>query len=237
MHDTLQANKKLHRFVPLYLNTKGDPLPREKPHKDFPPCTTCVNQSQVLATAPLEKFLVPKSALSSLRSRGVVMSPITVTRSTQAVHTESERTGDITGAGSTTHPDMISALDAIRLESSDYAATNTQHCTHRRDAVVFPTTINSPSRREQVRYMRLLRGIARAPFGSTAQILAAVHVAARRHSIDTPGSYTGHDTDMADRWLPTLSVAELAHTPAIACLSLQLLALLLRLLSLFLPVN
>jgi hypothetical protein len=69
--------------------------------------------------------------------------------------------------------------------------------------------INSLSGREQIRYMRLLRGIARAlgaaPFGSTAQLLAAVHVASRRHSIDTPGSYPGHDTDMADRWLPTLS--------------------------------
>ena len=146
VHNTLQANKKLHRFVPLYQNSKGDPVPREKPHKNFPPCTTCVNQSQVLATAPLEKILVPKSALSSLRSRGVVMSPITVTRSTQAVHTESERTEDITRSDSTTHPDMISALDSIRLERSDYAATNTQHCTHRRDAVVFPTTINSLSR-------------------------------------------------------------------------------------------
>ena len=36
VHDTLQANKKLHRFVPLYQNSKGDPVPREKPHKSFP---------------------------------------------------------------------------------------------------------------------------------------------------------------------------------------------------------
>ena len=66
VHDTLQANKKLHRFVPLYQNSKGNPVPREKPHTNFPPCTTCVNQSQVLATAPVEKFLVPKSALLCL---------------------------------------------------------------------------------------------------------------------------------------------------------------------------
>ena len=69
--------------------------------------------------------------------------------------------------------------------------------------------ISSLSRREQIRYMRLLCGIARAlgaaPFGSTAQLLAAVHQAARAHSIDTPGSFPGHDTDMADRWLPDLS--------------------------------
>ena len=210
VHDTLQANKKLHRFVPLYRNSKGDPVPREKPHKSFPPCTTCVNQSQVLATAPLEKFLVPKSALSSLRSRGVVMSPITVTHSAPAVHTESEQTGYTTTAASITHPDMISALDAIRLEHDTHATTNVQRCHQRREAVVFPVTmISSLSGREQIRYMRLLRGIARAlgaaPFGSTAQLLAAVHVASRRHSIDTPGSYPGHDTDMADRWLPTLS--------------------------------
>ena len=137
------------------------------------------------------------------------MSPIIVAHSTQTVHTESERTGDITAADSTTHPDMISALDAIRLESSNAAPPNIQRCRHRHEAVVFPININSLSRREQIRYMHLLRGIARAlgaaPFGSTAQILATVHSAARQHSIDTPGSLPGHDTDMADRWLPDLS--------------------------------
>ena len=138
------------------------------------------------------------------------MSPITVTHSTQAVHTESEHTGHTTTAASITHPDMISALDAIRLAHDTDATTNVQRCQQRREAVVFPVTmISSLSGREQIRYMRLLRGIARAlgaaPFGSTAQLLAAVHVASRQHSIDTPGSYPGHDTDMADRWLPTLS--------------------------------
>ena len=187
-------------------HTSGPTVPREKPHKNSPPCTTCLNQSQVLATAPLGKFLVPKSALSSLRSRGVIMSPIIVAHSTHTVHSESERTGDITAADSTTHPDMISALDAIRLESSTAAPSHTQRCRHQREAVVFPVNINSLSRREQIRYMRLLRGIARAlgaaPFGSTAQKLATVHRAARRHSIDTPDSLPGHATDMADRWLP-----------------------------------
>ena len=128
VHDTLQANKKLNRFVPRYKNSKGDPVPREKPHKNFPPRTTCVNQSQVLATAPVEKFLVPKSALSSLQFRGVIMSPIIVAHSTQTVRTESERTGDITAADSATHPDMISALDAIQLESS--VAAKLPHPTH-----------------------------------------------------------------------------------------------------------
>jgi hypothetical protein len=75
---------------------------------------------------------------------------------------------------------------------------------------MFPLTgISTLSGKEQIRYMRLLRGIARAlgvaPFGSTAQLLAAIHQAARAHSIDTPGSYPGHDTDMADRWFPDMS--------------------------------
>ena len=150
VHDTLQANKKLQRFVPLYQNSKGDPVPREMPHKNFPPCTTmsCVNQSQVLATAPLEK--VPGAQIFTIMSalqKGIVMPPIIVAHSTPAVHTESERTADITNAGSTMHPDMISGLDAIRMESSNDAPTNTQHYTHWHEAVVFPTTINSLSRR------------------------------------------------------------------------------------------
>ena len=57
--------------------------------------------------------------------------------------------------------------------------------------------------------MRLLRGIARAlgvqPFGSTRHILINVHLAARRLQFDTPGSIPGHDTDIPDRWLPTMS--------------------------------
>ena len=43
---TVQANKKEHRFVPLYLNSKGDKVPREKPNAKFAPCVQCVNQSQ-----------------------------------------------------------------------------------------------------------------------------------------------------------------------------------------------
>ena len=65
-HSTVQANKKEHGFVPLYTNSKGNPVPKEKPPENAKPMVQCVAQSQVLATSPLEKFLVPKSALSAL---------------------------------------------------------------------------------------------------------------------------------------------------------------------------
>ena len=116
----------------------------------------------------------------------------------------SNSAADIISAGSR-HSEMMQAPDAIWPES---VAGVAQQCEHQHAAVVLPL-ISSLSRREQIRYMRLLRGIARAlgaaPFGSTAQLLATVHQAARAHSIDTPGSLPGHDTDMADRWLPDLS--------------------------------
>ena len=83
---------------------------------------------------------------------------------------------------------------------------------HRRNPQVFPVSaIQVLSGREQIQYMRLLRGIARAlgtqHFGSTMQILINVHnvIAARRLQFDTPGSIPGHDTDIADQWLPTIS--------------------------------
>ena len=75
VHSTRQANIKEHRFVPLYNTTKGKLVPKEKPSRTEQPAIQCVSQSQVLATAPIIKFLVPKSALAALRSRGVVMSP------------------------------------------------------------------------------------------------------------------------------------------------------------------
>ena len=131
------------------------------------------------------------------------MSPITVhSNNTQPPSLDSA--ADISSADPY-HGDLIQALGSIGLDhDADYA----QHCAHQRAATAFPL-ISSLSRTEQIRYMRLLRGIARAlgvaPFGSTAQILANVHQAARTHSIDTPGSYPGHDTDMADRWLPDMS--------------------------------
>ena len=172
VHATVQANKKEHRFVPLYSNSKGDKVPREKLHAKFAPCVQYVNQSQVLATAPIEKFLVSKSALSFLRSRGVVMSPITVHSDDTHTRCGPESTVDNISAGSR-HNDMLQALDAIRLEHD--AEVTPQRCRHQQEAVVFPL-ISSLSRREQIRYMRLLCGIARAlgaaPFGSTAQILA-----------------------------------------------------------------
>ena len=90
-------------------------MPREKPHAKFAPCVQCVNQSQVLATAPLEKFLVPKSALSSLRSRGVVMSPITVHSDDTHTRPALESTVDTISAGSP-RAEMLQALDEIQLE-------------------------------------------------------------------------------------------------------------------------
>ena len=156
VHATVQANKNEHRFVPIYINSKGDKVPKEKPHAKFPPCVYCVNQSQILATAPIEKFLVPKSALSSLRSRGVVMSPITVHRDdTQPPRLDSA--ADSTSAN-THHSDLVQALDAIAF---DHDADNARHCAYLQEAIVFPLITLLP-RTEQIRYMRLLRGIARA---------------------------------------------------------------------------
>ena len=131
------------------------------------------------------------------------MAPITVhSDNTQPPRLDSA--ADISSADPH-HSDLIPALDAIGL---DHGAGYAQHCANQRAAMVFPL-ISSLSRTEQIPYMRLLHGISRAlgvaPFGSTAQILANVHQAARAHSNDTPGSYPGHDTDMADRWLPNMS--------------------------------
>ena len=76
VHSTRQANIKGHRVVPLYTTTKGKHVQKEKPSKAEQPVMQCVSQSQVLATAPINKFMVPKSALAALRSRGVIMSPL-----------------------------------------------------------------------------------------------------------------------------------------------------------------
>ena len=78
VHSTVQANKKENRFVPLYATDKGKNVPKEHPPEKDKPVVQCVAQSQVVATAPIEKFLVPKSALAALRSRGVIMSPLMV---------------------------------------------------------------------------------------------------------------------------------------------------------------
>ena len=103
------------------------------------------------------------------------------------------------------HSTIVENLDSI---GSTYATHH--HCHHQRAPQVFPVSaIQALTGREQVRYMRLLRGIARAlgvqPFGSTRHILINVHLAARRLQFDTPGSIPGHDTDIPDRWLPTMS--------------------------------
>jgi hypothetical protein len=102
------------------------------------------------------------------------------------------------------HSTIVENLDSI---ASTYATHRS--CHHRRAPQVFPVSaIQALTGREQVRYMRLLRSIASAlgvqPFGSTRHILINVHIAARRLQFDTPGSIPGHDTDMPNRWLPTL---------------------------------
>ena len=131
------------------------------------------------------------------------MSPITV-------HSDGAKPPHPDSAANIISPDphhsaLAQALDDIAL---DHCADNARHSARQQEAIVFPLITSLP-RAQQIRYMRLLRGIARAlgvaPFGSTAQILATVHQAARAQSIDTPGSYPGHDTDMADRWLPDVS--------------------------------
>ena len=178
----------------------------------------CVAQFQVLATAPIEKFLVPKSVLAALRSRGVILSPlvsddhcdIAIDMVADSVNeqTRTPPTPDIS------EPDLstviLHSLDEIRIERSTQCHVPQHRCHSRRNPQVFPVSaINVLSGREQIQYMRMLRGIARAlgvqPFGSTRHILINVHLAARRLQFDTPGSIPGHDTDIADRWLPTLS--------------------------------
>ena len=103
---------------------------------------------------------------------------------------------------------ILHSLDAIRVERNPQ--TPQQQCHLQRNPQVFPVSaIQVLSGREQIQYMRLLRGIAHAlgvqPFGSTRHILIDVHLAARRLQFDTPGSMPGHDTDITDRWLPTIS--------------------------------
>ena len=146
VHATVQANKKEHRFVPLYTNSKGDKVPREKPHAKFAPCVQCVNQSQVLATAPIEKFLVPKSALSSLRSRGVFVSPITVHSDDAHTRPEPESTVDTISAGSP-RVEMLQALDEMQL--AHIAEVTPQRYLHQQEAAVFPL-ISSLSRRHSI---------------------------------------------------------------------------------------
>ena len=48
--------------------------------------TEHINQSQILATSPVEKFLIPNAALPALRLRGVVMSPILIHDTVTAQH-------------------------------------------------------------------------------------------------------------------------------------------------------
>ena len=84
MHANRQAAKTEHRFVPFY-RIKGTVEPKETgPEANM--VTEQINQSQILATSPVEKLLVPKAAVPALRSRGVVMSPILIHNTVTAQH-------------------------------------------------------------------------------------------------------------------------------------------------------
>ena len=85
---------------------------------------------------------------------------------------------------------VLTALDELMIA----AQADKPRCARYDDAQVFPiTAINVLSGRDQIRYMRLLRGIARAvgvpPFGSVSVLLAndIVYTAAQlqQHSILT----------------------------------------------------
>ena len=163
VHLTVQANKKEHRFVPIYATAKGKPGPKEKPSAKETPVMACVAQSQVLATAPIEKFLIPKTALAALRSRGVIMSPIVdddrrdiaIDMVLGSVHDQTT-TPPPQGVGEPDlHTVILHSLDAIRIERNAHAP---QHrCHHRRNPQVFPvSSIQVLSGREQIQYMRLL---------------------------------------------------------------------------------
>ena len=103
------------------------------------------------------------------------------------------------------HMTMLEALDDIAT-AAQARKPSRGRCD---EAQVFPiTAINVLSGRDQIRYMRLLRGIARAvgvpPFGSVTALLANVHVAARALNIEMHRSFAGHDQG-ANVWLPDLT--------------------------------
>ena len=104
---------------------------------------------------------------------------------------------------------VLTALDELMIA----AQADKPRCARYDDAQVFPiTAINVLSGRDQIRYMRLLRGIARAvgvpPFGSVSVLLAndIVYTAAAALNIDMPQSFRGHDQSAHDIvWMPDLS--------------------------------
>ena len=100
---------------------------------------------------------------------------------------------------------MLTALDEIATAAQPHKPSH-DRCV---DVQVFPiTAINVLSGRDQIRYLRLLRGIARAvgvpPFGSVTVLLSNVDTAARALNIDMPRSFGGHGQG-ANVWMPDLS--------------------------------
>ena len=214
MHANRQAAKQEHRLVPLY-RIKGKVEPKENgPEANM--VTEHINQSQIMATSPVEKFLIPKAVLPALRSRGVMMSPIlihdTVTAQREAV--DDQASEDVLESPPMQRSDrvrqplaaaMLTALDAIAI-AAQAGKPSRDRCS---DVQVFPiTAINVLSSRDQIRYMRLSRGIARAvgvpPFGSVTVLLSNVHTAATALNIDMPRSFGGHGQG-AHVWMPDLS--------------------------------
>ena len=214
VHAIRQAANKVHRFVPLY-RVKGKVEAKES-GTEATMVTEHVNQSQILATTPVEKFLVPKAALSALRSRGVIMSPILIDdeHTVQRQGVDEHAPEDVHGSSPLQHTEpveqkmaaaILTALDEITIE----AHAGTPRHARCDDAQVFPiTVINVLSVRDQIRYMRLLRGIERAmgvpPFGSVSVLLANVYTAAAALNIDMPQRFRGHGQH-ANAWLPDLS--------------------------------
>ena len=100
---------------------------------------------------------------------------------------------------------MLLALDEIAI-TAQAGKPSRDRCG---EVQVFPiTAINVLSGRDQIRYMRLLRGIARAvgvpPFGSVTVLLSNVTAAATALNIDMPRSFGGHGQG-AHVWMPDLS--------------------------------
>ena len=100
---------------------------------------------------------------------------------------------------------MLLALDEIAITAQAGKPSRDRCGT----AQVFPiTAIQVLSGRDQIRYMRLLRGIARAvgvpPFGSVTALLSNVYVAARALNIEMHRSSGGHGQGV-NVWLPDLS--------------------------------
>ena len=88
---------------------------------------------------------------------------------------------------------ILHSLDAIRVERS--IQTPQQQCHLRRDPQVFPVSaIQALTGREQMRYMRLLRGIARAlgvqPFGSTRHLLITCAPGSQKAAFRYPWQYS-----------------------------------------------